>query len=140
MIILLVYYRFTERFARLITIVCVPILILGLIACAARGPIVSLVFALVVGLFGYGAFWLRVAKGGPRRPCFVGDRCCLFGTVDRKVSGRQRQVYAEGIRSCRCFPIGGILAELPARGLSITARPFRDFRKNLSLAGEWELG
>lgn len=52
MIIILVYYRFTKRFARLITVVCVPILILGLIACAARGPIVSLVFALVIGLLG----------------------------------------------------------------------------------------
>ncbi|PYU29043.1 MAG: hypothetical protein DMG32_01200 [Acidobacteria bacterium] len=51
MIIILVYYRFTERYARLITVVCVPILILGLIACAARGPIVSLLFGLVVGLF-----------------------------------------------------------------------------------------
>ena len=52
MVIILVYYRFTERFARLITVVCVPILVLGLIACAARGPIVSLLFGLVVGLLG----------------------------------------------------------------------------------------
>ena len=52
MIIVLVYYRFTERFARFIIIVCIPILIVGLIACAARGPIFSLVFALVIGLFG----------------------------------------------------------------------------------------
>jgi len=51
MILILVYYRFTERFKRFIAVVCIPILIVGLIACASRGPIFSLGFALVASLF-----------------------------------------------------------------------------------------
>jgi len=51
-IILLLYYRYTERCGRFITILCLLVLIPGLVACAARGPIFSLMFALAIGLFG----------------------------------------------------------------------------------------
>lgn len=51
MIIILLYYRFTERFKRVIVMFCIPVLIVGLIACASRGPIFSLGFALVASLF-----------------------------------------------------------------------------------------
>jgi hypothetical protein len=66
-LVTLLYYRFTERFTALITTICVPVLIAGLIACAARGPLASLFFAVVVGL-------IAIRKGGhlPRRAVLIG--------------------------------------------------------------------
>ena len=48
-VVMLLYYRFAERYATLVRLVCIPLLIVGLIACAARGPLVSLMIAVIIG-------------------------------------------------------------------------------------------
>ena len=53
-LVMLLYYKFVERHATLVTLVCIPILIVGLISCAARGPLVSLVIAVIFGFITVG--------------------------------------------------------------------------------------
>jgi O-antigen ligase len=67
-VLVLFYPFFRTKLAQTMLVLCsLPLLVAGLVASAARGPMVSLALALLVGI----AFWLRLGRIRMRTVCIV---------------------------------------------------------------------